>query len=108
MYRPSDVVLLAFPFTDGVRQKQRPALVLLDAYDPDIVVARITSQLYTTAFDLALLDHAEADLLLPSVVRLHKLSTLEKTIVSLCLGHLAVPDWAKVKSVLDRLWSLNP
>ena len=41
-YQPGDVVLLAFPFTDGVRQKQRPALVLLDTGDPDIVVARIT------------------------------------------------------------------
>jgi mRNA interferase MazF len=39
-YQPGDVVLLAFPFTDGVRQKQRPALVLLDADNPDIVVAR--------------------------------------------------------------------
>jgi mRNA interferase MazF len=77
-YRPGDVVLLAFPFTDGIRQKQRPALVLLDTGDPDIVVARITSQPYTTAFDVALSDQAEAGLLLPSVVRLHKLATLEK------------------------------
>lgn len=49
-YQPGDVVLLAFPFTDGVRQKQRPALVLLDPGDPDIVVAGITSEPYTTAF----------------------------------------------------------
>jgi mRNA interferase MazF len=108
MHRPGDGVLLAFPFTDGVRQKQRPALVLLDAGDPDIVVARITSQPYTTAFDVALLDYAEAGLLLPSVVRLHKLATLEKSIVSRCLGHLSASDWVKVKSVLDGLWSLSP
>jgi mRNA interferase MazF len=107
-YRPGDVVLLVFPFTDGVRQKQRPALVLLDADDSDIVVARITSQPYTTVFDVALLDHAEAGLLLPSVVRLHKLATLEKTMILRCLGHLAASDWARVKSVLNELWSLSP
>ncbi|NMF81948.1 type II toxin-antitoxin system PemK/MazF family toxin [Nodosilinea sp. P-1105] len=107
-YEPGDVVLLAFPFTDGVRQKQRPALVLLDTGDPDIVVARITSQPYTTAFDVALSDQAEAGLLLPSVVRLHKLATLEKSTVSRCLGHLSAPDWARVKSILNMLWSLSP
>ncbi|PSN14699.1 growth inhibitor [filamentous cyanobacterium CCT1] len=102
-YEPGDVVLLAFPFTDGIRQKQRPALVLLDTGDPDIVVARITSQLYTTAFDIALSDQAEAGLLLPSVVRLHKKGT-----VSRCLGHLSAQDWARVRSVLNALWSLSP
>ncbi|MBE9158428.1 type II toxin-antitoxin system PemK/MazF family toxin [Nodosilinea sp. LEGE 06152] len=107
-YEPGDVVLLAFPFTDGIRQKQRPALVLLNTGDPDIVLARITSQLYTTAFDVALSDQAEAGLLLPSVVRLHKLATLEKGTVSRYLGHLSAQDWAKVRSVLNALWSLSP
>lgn len=107
-YQPGNVVLLAFPFTDGVRQKQRPALVLLDTGDPDIVVARITSQPYTMAFDVALSDRAEAGLLLPSVVRLHKLATLEKSTVSRCLGHLSAQDWDRVRNVLNVLWSLRP
>ncbi|WP_035992102.1 type II toxin-antitoxin system PemK/MazF family toxin [Leptolyngbya sp. KIOST-1] len=107
-YQPGDVVLLAFPFTDGIRQKQRPALVLLDIDDPDIVVARITSQPYTTAFDVALANQAEAGLLLPSTVRLHKLATLEKSMVSRWLGHLSAPDWARVGNVINLLWRLSP
>lgn len=103
-YQPGDVVLLAFPFTDGIRQKQRPALILLDTGDPDIVAARITSQPHTTTFDVPLSNYSEAGLLLPSVVRLHKLATLEKSTVSRCLGHLSARDWASVRSVLKLLW----
>ncbi|HZG39869.1 MAG TPA: type II toxin-antitoxin system PemK/MazF family toxin [Nodosilinea sp.] len=103
-YQPGEVVLLAFPFTDGVRQKQRPALVLLDAGDPDIVVARITSQPYSTPFDVSLLDPAQAGLLLASVVRLHKLATLEKEMVNRRLGSLSARDWANVNAALVQLW----
>jgi mRNA interferase MazF len=38
-YQPGDLVLVAFPFTGG-GSKVRPALVLLDTGDDDILVAR--------------------------------------------------------------------
>ena len=44
VYRPGDVVLLVYPFTSGEGAKKRPALVLLDTGDDDVVAARITSQ----------------------------------------------------------------
>ena len=43
-YEPGAVLLLAFPFTSGAGQKQRPALVVFDSGDDDVVVARITTQ----------------------------------------------------------------
>jgi len=43
-------------FTDAAGQKRRPALVLLDTGDPDIVAARLTSQPYSTAFDISLIS----------------------------------------------------
>jgi len=103
-YDPGEVVLLAFPFTDGLRQKQRPALVLLDVKDPDIVVARITSPSYATAFDVNLLEPMVAGLLLASVVRLHKLATVEKALVKRRLGQLSGQDWASVSAVLNQMW----
>ncbi|MBE9075849.1 type II toxin-antitoxin system PemK/MazF family toxin [Romeria aff. gracilis LEGE 07310] len=103
-YLSGEVVLIAFPFTDSVRQKQRPALVLLDVEDPDIVVARITSQLYSTSFDVSLLDSTQAGLLLPSVVRLHKIATLEKRIVNRRLGQLSTRDWANVSTALRAIF----
>jgi mRNA interferase MazF len=107
IYQPGEVVLLAFPFTDGLRQKQRPALILLDIEDPDIIVARITSQPYATAFDVSLADFEAAGLLAASVVRLHKVATLEKTLVKRRLGHLSKRDWGNVSTTLRQMWSTD-
>jgi mRNA interferase MazF len=105
IYQPGEVVLLAFPFTDGLRQKQRPALILLDVEDPDIIVARITSQPHATAFDVSLADFEAAGLLAASVVRLHKVATLEKTLVKRRLGRLSKRDWGNVSKTLRQIWS---
>lgn len=77
-YRSGEILLLAFPFADATGVKRRPALVLLDSGDEDIVVARVTSQIAQTSFDVEIVAWQEAGLLLPSVVRVHKLATLEK------------------------------
>ena len=41
-YRPGEVLLLSFPFADATGAKRRPALVLLDTGDADVVVAILT------------------------------------------------------------------
>lgn len=51
-YSFRDIVLLKFPLTDGQSFKRRPALVINDTSDGDIVVCRITSQIYKTKFDV--------------------------------------------------------
>jgi len=38
------VVLLRFPFTDGITFKRRPALIITDSGDGDVIVCRITSK----------------------------------------------------------------
>ncbi|MBS4029554.1 MAG: hypothetical protein KGZ58_13075 [Ignavibacteriales bacterium] len=43
-FRSGEVVLIAFPFANMEGMKRRPALVLLDTGNDDILVARITSQ----------------------------------------------------------------
>jgi mRNA interferase MazF len=75
-FQPGDVILLEFPYS-GAGGKHRPALVLLDTGDSDVVVARITSQAGRDAFDITINDWKEAGLKLPSIVRIHKLATLE-------------------------------
>ena len=81
-FRAGEVVLMSFPFSSLSEMRRRPALVLMDTGDEDIVVARITSQIVRDTFDIELLKWREAGLLLPSVVRLHKLATWRR--VSLC------------------------
>ena len=88
--------MIAFPFTDGAGVKRRPALVLLDTGDEDIVVARVTSQAVADPYDAGLDDWRQAGLLLPSIARLHKVATLQKRLVGGRLGRLSPGDWSRV------------
>jgi mRNA interferase MazF len=47
-----EIVLLRFPLTDGKTYKKRPALIINDFVDGDILVTRITSQIYKTKYDI--------------------------------------------------------
>ncbi len=85
--------------------KRRPALVLLDAGGGDIVVARVTSQQVQTGYDVRLIEWKRAGLLLPSVVRLHKLATLQKTLAERRLGALTTKDSSRVKAKIQPIWA---
>ena len=100
-YSFGDVVLIEFPYTNGAGAKKRPALVLYDAADPDLVVARITSQPGLSSADLILKDWTAAGLLVSSTVRLHKVATLHKDLVVRVLGHLSVIDKLNVTTHLQ-------
>jgi len=78
--------LLKFPFTGGENYKKRPALILLDTDDDDIIVCRITSKLYDTEFDFEVEYWKECGLKLPSIIRLHKIASLEKNLVEQTIG----------------------
>ena len=104
-YQIGEIVLLAFPYADQRGVKRRPALVLLDAGNGDVVVARVTSQQVQTKYDVKLIEWKQAGLLLPSVVRLHKLATLQKTLVERRLGVLTTKDSSRVKAKIQRIWT---
>jgi hypothetical protein len=46
-----------------------------------------------------------AGLRLPSIIRLEKLATVEKSTVIKRLGHLAPNDWGKAKTVLEKIFA---
>ena len=87
-YSFGDIVLLRFPFTDGQSFKRRPALVINDTNDGDIVVCRVTSQIYKTKFDVKVDHWKKSGLKLPSVIRIHKIATLEKEMVEIVMGKI--------------------
>ena len=101
--RFGQIVLLKFPFTDGRTSKKRPALILRDSQDGDILVCRITSKLYDTLFDVKLKRWEVHGLRLPSVLRVHKIATLEKDIVDLKIVELDKPAQLKVKRIFKKL-----
>ncbi len=103
-YRSGEVLLLALPFADATTSKLRPVLVLLDTGDEDIVVARVTSQTTRTVFDVEIVEWERAGLLRSSVVRLHKVNTIEKRLVDRRLGILTASDWTQVRERIQQIW----
>jgi mRNA interferase MazF len=51
IYKFGDIVLIGFPHTDLQGISKRPAIVLYDSGDQDVLLARITTQEYTTEAD---------------------------------------------------------
>src|ERR1700748_463140 len=87
-YKFGDVVLMKFPFTNSQTFKKRPALVIKDTNDGDVIVCRITSQLHHTAYDVELKNWNLCGLKLASVIRVHKIASLEKNLIDLKLGEI--------------------
>jgi len=105
-YKPGDIVLLDFPFTDGSEARRRPALILLDTGDDDVLVARVTSQSRTDTFDVEITNWRNAGLLLPSIARLHKLATIEKALIVRTLGKLHITDRTTVAQTFEKLFDV--
>lgn len=55
-YQPGDMILVDFPFVTGRQSKTRPALVILDTGDADLVVARVTTQPASALEDVPIVD----------------------------------------------------
>jgi len=104
MYQPGDIVLIGFPLGGSGQRKVRPALVILDSGDADIVVARLTTQIHQSSFDIALSDWKGAGPKVPTVVRLHKLATLEKSLVQLLIGSLQQLDRQSISATMRQTY----
>ena len=103
-FNPGELVLLSFPFTNDTAAKQRPALVLFDAGDDDVVVARVTSQSSKAEFDVPISRWRNAGLLAASITRLHKIATVERRLVRKKLGRLDDSDWSAAQTALKRIF----
>ncbi len=102
-----DLVLLSFPYSDQSTFKKRPALVICDLNDEDVILCRITSHLYNSEFDVLIHKWKEAGLLLPSVVRVHKMATIDKDLIDFKIGNLYESEKEEVhiilKAIIDNL-----
>ena len=104
-YSGGDIVLLDFAFSSGAGSKKRPGLILLDTGDDDILVAKITSRAAKRVFEIQIADWKGAGLLQPSLVRMNKIATFEKTGVLRQLGTLEQADWARVRIAVKNMWA---
>ena len=104
-YQFGELVIVAFLFAGTPETKHRPGLVLLDTGDEDMIVAKITSQIPRTTFDVEIQEWQQAGLKRPSAVRLHKLNTLQKSLVERRLGILTPDDLVQVRDRVKQIWS---
>ena len=102
-YRLGDIVIVEFPFTDGLQSKRRPALALSTDSDGDVLLARITSKHLTSPGDVVLQDWAQLGLRLPSIVRFSKLTTLHEWRVKQLIGTLPSNDCEQMIAALHEL-----
>lgn len=110
-YKPFDVVVVPFPFTDIKANKRRPALILssdekFNKTRGHAVLAMITSQKNPDwPLDTTITDNRQAGLKAPSKVRM-KLFTLDNRLIVKKIGKLTVKDERAVSKTLRRLLAL--
>jgi mRNA interferase MazF len=80
-------------------------VIVYDSGDADLLVVPVTSQAARSPRDVPVVNWQQAGLRLPSIVRLEKLATVEKSTVVRKMGHLVPEDWEKVKTVLKQFFA---
>lgn len=104
--KKGDIVLIPFPFTDLSGLKNRPALILIEGLN-DITVSFITSQIkWKEEFDVKVNPSPENGLKRTSLIRLSKLSTIDKELVIGKLGKLSNDKINEINSSLIKAFKL--
>ena len=107
-FKPFDVVVVPFPFTDSAKTKRRPALVLsgkgaFGKNSGHTVMAMITSAKNSPwPLDIKIEKLDNAGLTAPSVIRM-KLFTLDNRFIMRQAGHLSKSDIQTFKEAFCKL-----
>lgn len=102
-YNFGENVLVGFSHTALQDISKSPALILYNSGgDQDILIARITTQEYTTGTDYKIVEWKRCGLLVESFIRISKLATIEKKYVIKPLGTLAESEINTVQSIIKR------
>ena len=96
-----EIFICQFLFTSVASSKLRPALVLFNLKE-DVIICRITSVSRGGPLDVVLKDWQTAGLLKPSVARIDRIITAEKTIFLRRLGVLSSADLEAVRTAWNQ------
>jgi len=110
-FKPYDVVVVPFPFTDIKADKRRPALILssdakFNTTSGHAVLVMITSQKNPDwPLDTTITDNHQTGLKAPSKVRM-KLFTLDNRLIVKKIGKLTTEDQRAVARTLRSLLAI--
>ncbi len=101
-----DVVLIPFPFTDLSGEKLRPAVVLAKSR-LDVTVCFITTKMHwQESTDILIKPSVSNGVLKESLIRISKIATLERSLVSGLLGTLSQQEVASLNEGLKAMFRL--
>lgn len=114
-YKPGDVVLIAFPFTDFSTLKQRPCVVIssgeFNAIHNDVIVAAITShvpeKLESDEYLLSEAEQKACGLPKASMIRIGKIVTIDARLIRKSLGKLPDDSYNLVLSKFQQIFKLK-
>ena len=101
-YDCGDIILIGFPHTDLQGVSKRPAIVLYDSGDQDVLVARVTTQEYRTEADYKIREWKKSGLLGESYIRLGKQATIEKRFIIKRIGAVETKEINALKLILSK------
>ena len=110
--KKGDIVLIKFPFTDFSSAKLRPALIITDeSKSEDFILAFITTQLeqkekYDVLLSIKFEDFQKTGLKKESILKLNKLTTLNKRMIVGKIGFLKGKLIDEVNNNLKSLFKI--
>ena len=97
-----DVVVVPFPFSNLIRAKRRPALVIAELKRDDLILCQITSQQIKDEYAVLIEnnDFEAGTLKQKSNVRTNRIFTADHQIILYCVGHL---KQNKVSRIINKI-----
>ena len=99
-----DVVVLEFPFSNLIKSKRRPSLIIKVPKGDDLIVCQITGNSYDKFVEVPIKkeDFNKGNLKVESYVRLDKIFSVEKSLIKYKAGSLKKE---KFNQILDGVCS---
>jgi mRNA interferase MazF len=105
--KKGNIILIPFPFTDLSGKKLRPAVILI-ATDYDLTVSFITTQLkWKENTDLELVPTNLNGIKMPSLIRLSKIATIDRSLAIGKLGELHHNEIMDLNNKLKIIFQLE-
>jgi mRNA interferase MazF len=105
--KKGNIILIPFPFTDLSGKKLRPAVILI-ATDYDLTVSFITTQLkWKENTDLELVPTNLNGIKMPSLIRLSKIATIDRSLAIGKLGELHQNEIIDLNNKLKIIFQLE-